>query len=323
MTTPTTRRRRRRRRRRKRGGLGRVSQAPTASVLRATGATPAGSQDSPTNSKKQALLAPLAALAVRSSSPTAAESTAPILPGRRRSVLGRRALCVTADSPSYPERHRALARADCRRFRASRTKSSTPTRWRARITAPIPRTGAISARHELYTHLSAIARERGIPTIADGSNADDRGDYRPGRQAAREFGVVSPLDAVGLTKAEIRDAVAPRRAADLGRAGVGVPVVAHSVFQRSDRRQAANDRAGGGGAAGARLSRLPRPSPWRRPIRSRGSRSAATRWPARSSRRSPTPSIVELRALGYRHVTLDLRGYRLGSLNDALRLRQI
>ena len=60
-------------------------------------------------------------------------------------------------------------------------------------------------KHELYTHLSAIARERGIPTIADGSNADDRGDYRPGRQAAREFGVRSPLDEAGLTKAEIRE----------------------------------------------------------------------------------------------------------------------
>ena len=41
--------------------------------------------------------------------------------------------------------------------------------------------------------------------IADGSNADDRGDYRPGRQAAREFGVRSPLDEVGLTKQEIRE----------------------------------------------------------------------------------------------------------------------
>src|SRR5262249_12063050 len=50
----------------------------------------------------------------------------------------------------------------------------------------------------------ALARERGIPVIADGSNADDRGDYRPGRQAAREFGVISPLDEAGLTKAAIR-----------------------------------------------------------------------------------------------------------------------
>src|SRR4029453_17295600 len=60
-------------------------------------------------------------------------------------------------------------------------------------------------KHELYTHLTAIARERGIAAIADGSNADDRGDYRPGRQAAREFGVMSPLDAAELSKSEIRE----------------------------------------------------------------------------------------------------------------------
>ena len=44
-------------------------------------------------------------------------------------------------------------------------------------------------KHELYTHLAAIARARGFDAVVDGSNADDRGDYRPGRQAAREFGV--------------------------------------------------------------------------------------------------------------------------------------
>ena len=85
-------------------------------------------------------------------------------------------------------------------------------------------------KHELYTHLTAIGRERGIPVIADGSNADDRGDYRPGRQAAREFGVRSPLDEVGLTKDEIRELSREAGPADLGRAGLGVPVVAHSVL---------------------------------------------------------------------------------------------
>ena len=68
--------------------------------------------------------------------------------------------------------------------------------------------------------------------IADGSNADDRGDYRPGRQAAREFGVRSPLDEVGLTKQEIRELSRTRRAAHVGRAGVGLPVVAHSRITR-------------------------------------------------------------------------------------------
>ena len=59
-------------------------------------------------------------------------------------------------------------------------------------------------KHELYTHLSRIAAARGA-VVVDGNNADDRGDYRPGRLAAREFGVRSPLDEVDLAKAEIRE----------------------------------------------------------------------------------------------------------------------
>ena len=59
-------------------------------------------------------------------------------------------------------------------------------------------------KHELYTHLSQIAAKRDA-IVVDGNNADDRGDYRPGRQAAREFGVRSPLDEMNLTKNEIRE----------------------------------------------------------------------------------------------------------------------
>src|SRR5438034_255029 len=66
-------------------------------------------------------------------------------------------------------------------------------------TAPTPD----RKERELYTHLSRLAGARSA-TVVDGNNADDRGDYRPGRQAAREFGVRSPLDEVNLTKDEIR-----------------------------------------------------------------------------------------------------------------------
>ena len=53
--------------------------------------------------------------------------------------------------------------------------------------------------------LAAVAAERGFAVIVDGNNADDRGDYRPGRQAAREHGVRSPLDEADLTKDDIRE----------------------------------------------------------------------------------------------------------------------
>ncbi len=60
-------------------------------------------------------------------------------------------------------------------------------------------------KDELYGHLTKVAHERGLRVIVDGNNADDRGDYRPGRQAAREHGVRSPLDEAGLTKTDIRE----------------------------------------------------------------------------------------------------------------------
>jgi pyridinium-3,5-biscarboxylic acid mononucleotide sulfurtransferase len=58
----------------------------------------------------------------------------------------------------------------------------------------------------LFERLTVIARERNIGVVFDGSNADDEGDYRPGRQAARELGVRSPLIEAGFTKAEVRSA---------------------------------------------------------------------------------------------------------------------
>ena len=119
-------------------------------------------------------------------------------------ALGPAALCVTADSPSYPDHHRQLALDVARRFglrhQIIHTRELEQPLYRAN---PVNR--CYYCKHELYTALSALAGERGIAVIADGSNADDRGDYRPGRQAAREFGVRSPLDEVGLTKSDIRE----------------------------------------------------------------------------------------------------------------------
>src|SRR6476469_9972899 len=119
-------------------------------------------------------------------------------------ALGPSALCVTADSPSYPERHRAIARQVAEQFRFNHLVIQTAEMARPEYRAN-PANRCYFCKHELYTHLSSIAHERGIPVIADGSNADDRGDYRPGRQAAREFAVRSPLEEAALTKDDIRE----------------------------------------------------------------------------------------------------------------------
>ena len=126
------------------------------------------------------------------------------------SVLGPSALCITADSPSYPDHHRQLALRIAREFGLRHEIIHTAELDRPEYRAN-PTNRCYYCKHELYTTLSRIGAERGIAVIADGSNADDRGDYRPGRQAAREFGVRSPLDEVGLTKPEIRELSKRRR----------------------------------------------------------------------------------------------------------------
>jgi uncharacterized protein len=174
-------------------------------------------------------------------------------------------------------------------------------------------------KHELYTHLTAIARERGIAAIADGSNADDRGDYRPGRQAAREFGVMSPLDAAELSKSEIREL--SRRA--------GLPTwdepASACLSSRIPYFSEVTEQ---------KLQMIERAENVQRDL---GFRVCRVRHHELSARielgidelpRASEPELAatidrELRALGYEDVTIDPRGYRLGSLNDALRLRPV
>src|SRR5262249_4146805 len=119
-------------------------------------------------------------------------------------VLGDRSICITPASPPYPHRHPALAirtaRAVALRHEMVRTSELDNPDYRAN-----PANRCYYCKHELYSRLTALARERGFAAVVDGSNADDRGDYRPGRQAAREFGVISPLDEADLGKDEIRE----------------------------------------------------------------------------------------------------------------------
>ena len=117
-------------------------------------------------------------------------------------ALGDRAVAITADSPSYPERHRRLAIDIAERFALRHEIIQTHEIDREEYRAN-PANRCYFCKHELYTHLARIAAVRHA-TVVDGNNADDRGDYRPGRQAAREFGVRSPLDEVDLRKDEIR-----------------------------------------------------------------------------------------------------------------------
>ena len=94
------------------------------------------------------------------------------------SVLGPSALCITADSPSYPDHHRQLALRIAREFGLRHEIIHTSELDRPEYRAN-PTNRCYYCKQELYTTLSRIGAERGFAVIADGSNADDRGDYRP------------------------------------------------------------------------------------------------------------------------------------------------
>ncbi len=233
-------------------------------------------------------------------------------------ALGSGVLCVTADSPSYPERHRALAVRIATEFGFNHQFIQTAEMARPEYRAN-PANRCYYCKHELYTHLTALARERGIPVIADGSNADDRGDYRPGRQAAREFGVRSPLDEVGLSKIEIRELSRlaglptwdePASACLSSR----IPYFSEVTDEKLRMIERAEAVLRG---LGFRICRVRHHDTIARLELGRDEMTRAL---------DPDVSDVidrELRAIGYAHVTIDLRGYRLGSLNDALRLREV
>jgi uncharacterized protein len=112
-------------------------------------------------------------------------------------------LAVIGRSASYPEEQWATARAVAERFGIPVLEVTTDEMSDPRYAAN-PSTRCYFCKSELWARLVPIARGRGIATIVDGTNADDRGDWRPGANAASEHGVASPLAAVGLRKQEIR-----------------------------------------------------------------------------------------------------------------------
>jgi uncharacterized protein len=233
-------------------------------------------------------------------------------------ALGPHALAVTADSPSYPDTHRQLALTIARDFGFPHEVIHTAELARPEYRAN-PANRCYYCKDELYGRLAAIARERGLAVIVDGNNADDRGDYRPGRQAAREHGVKSPLDEAELTKDDIR---ALARAAGL--ASWDEPASACLSSRIPYGHEVTDERLRQIERAEAVLRDL-----GFRIFRVRHHDDTARLEIARAEMpRALDPDVnarlvAALKALGYQYVSLDLQGYRLGSLNEALRLRPV
>ncbi len=225
--------------------------------------------------------------------------------------LGSRALAVTATSPSFPERElqeaKQLAETLGLQHRIIRSNELANPDYAAN---PVRR--CYHCKTELYGELRQLADATGYQHIVDGANLDDLGDYRPGRDAAREHRVVSILQEAGLTKADIRQASAklnlktadkPAFACLASRFPYGQAITAEALRQVEQAEDILHDYGF-------------------RQVRVRVHEDIARiELPPAEIPRMVDPelrqSIVsKLRDIGYQHVTLDLQGYRSGSLNE-------
>ncbi len=233
-------------------------------------------------------------------------------------ALGDRALAVTADSPSYPDAHRRLALSIAGDFGFAHEIIHTSELERPEYRAN-PANRCYFCKDELYSRLASVAADRGLAVVVDGNTADDRGDYRPGRQAAREHGVRSPLDEAGLTTDDIRELARqagleswnePASACLSSRIPYGSEVSDEKLRQIEQAETVLRD-------LGFRVFRVRHHDTVARLEIARGEMARALD-PAINAQ-----LVAALKALGYQYVSLDLQGYRLGSLNEALLLRPV
>lgn len=245
-----------------------------------------------------------------------------------RDVLGDKSLAVIADSPSLPRRELEEALEIARTFeipvRVVRTEEFDNPNYTAN-----PMNRCYFCKHELFTELEPIARDEKFAVIAYGENASDVGDFRPGAQAAKEFQVRAPLKEVGLTKAEIRECSAqlglptadkPQMACLSSRIPYGEMVTPEKLRMIEAAENVLRDL--GFYDVRVRHHELGSEKSEVRSQKSEGLRCLARieLGPSELSRlleRGNSSKIAEaLKQIGYAHVTLDLQGYRRGSLNE-------
>jgi len=232
-------------------------------------------------------------------------------------ALGENALAVTADSPS-------LARAELEE--ASQVASLIGITHRIVATNELAREEYVRnaadrcyhCKTELYDHLEQIARDEGVATIVNGANTDDLGDYRPGMQAAAEFRVVSPLIECGYNKQSVRQLAAhwqlpiwdkPASPCLASRIAYGEEVSPDRLAMIEDAERFLKER-------GFRNVR----------VRYHRGDLARVELPADELERLCEPSLREalnkhFTDLGFKFITLDLQGFRSGSLNALVPLQ--
>ncbi|MDO4620154.1 MAG: ATP-dependent sacrificial sulfur transferase LarE [Lachnospiraceae bacterium] len=122
-----------------------------------------------------------------------------------KEVLGENVVAVTAMSASFPERERNEAEEFCKKNGIRQFKVISEE-LDVEGFRENPTNRCYLCKRELFQKIRTLADEQGLAEVAEGSNMDDLGDYRPGLVAIRELGILSPLRAAGMTKDDIRAA---------------------------------------------------------------------------------------------------------------------
>jgi uncharacterized protein len=229
-------------------------------------------------------------------------------------VLGPQAIAVTAESPSVPSQQRRMAFQVASQIGITHKIVYSRELERAEYSAN-PADRCYYCKDELFTMLQAIAKEYGSAAILDGLNADDVGDFRPGRKAGEEHRVRSPLLEVGLNKNEIRElsrraglptADQPASACLASRFPYGVQITEEKLKIVDQGEEALREM-------GFRIFRV-----------RHHEHLARLEFGTDDLKKALNPEIAArlaalFKGLGYKYVTLDLEGYRTGSANEVLR----
>jgi uncharacterized protein len=229
-------------------------------------------------------------------------------------ALDENALAVTAESPSYPASHRAMAERIVSEFSIPHRFVATREMESGDYRANRP-DRCYHCKSELFRVLGDLRSELGFDTVAYGVNTDDTGDFRPGHRAAAEHAVMSPLLDAGLGKQEIR---ALSRAAGLPTADLPasaclasrLPYGTEVTRERLGQVEEGEERLR---ALGFREVRLRHHGPVARVEIGPGELSRAL------DPEMASAIVAAIKPLGFRWVSLDLEGYRTGSLNEVLR----
>jgi len=230
-------------------------------------------------------------------------------------ILGKKALCVTAISPSYPTFQKKETADFVDRYQLNHLviESEELDNPEYRENSP---NRCYFCKAELFAKLQAMAQERGYGAVIDGTNFDDLDDFRPGRRAAQEYSVRSPLLEAQMTKLDIREL--SRRA--------GLPTWDKPALPCLSSRFPY-----GTSISAERLSVVDQGE---NVLRQFGFRVFRVRFHEELVRLEFSPEELpkalnmtmveilrkEFKALGFKYVTIDLEGYRSGSLNEVLPL---